>query len=95
MTFPIFVDANVHIFLSENRKYSLHRRILIHNSTTLAQLLTDENAVSMSSTYDEENRNLQWLLYLRYPLNDSEFEGSGELVTTVCKRDDPLSRHCR
>ena len=94
MTFPIFVDANVHIFLSKKKKYSLHRRILIHNSATLAQLLTSENAVTTSSTYNEEHKNAEWLLYLRYPLNNNEFEGSGELVTTVCKTDDSLSRYC-
>ena len=92
MTFPNFVDANVHIFLSAKRKYSLHRRILIHNSSTLAQLLTFENAAATTSTFNEEDKSAEWLLYLRYPSNNSELEGSGELVTTVCRTDDLLSR---
>lgn len=95
MTFPIFADADVHIFLSATAKYSLHRRILIHNSPTLARLLVVEHAVAMPSTFGEEDKVTEWLLYLKYPPNNSSFEGSGELVTTVSKEDDLLSRYCR
>ena len=88
MTFPNFKDADVHIFFSATRKYSLHRKVLIHNSLTLARLLKIENAIVESSTSDDGDNHKQWLLHLKHQFNDSRLEGSGELVVSVSKAHD-------
>ena len=83
MTFPNFKDADVHIFLSATWKYSLHRKVLIHNSSTLAQLLTVENAAPAPSIFGAREDCREWLLRLRYPPIEKEHEESGELVAIV------------
>ena len=83
MTFPSFIDADVHIFFSIKRKYSLHRKVLIHNSSTLAHLLTFENAIIKPTTSEKDDSYREWLLRFEHPPKDGHHEGSGELVVAV------------
>ena len=71
--FPTFEDADVKVVVSESRQYQLHESALRNNSSTLRELLTDEDTPAFpSSVANKDNVFRRKLVLVPNPkLDDS------------------------